>query len=711
MREKDNTNLKNKINIKNLLTKNSQTSFNLQRVNIQTIPKEKTPNYFNCDKKFNTKLSNKITYLNSTIANNNLNNNYSSNEEQISFFGFHNSNKEPSPINSLNSSPYSTYTQKKRNYKRLQKKYKHKYNNFNMNSSNSMNNLSLNSKIINTNQSVSLNSSSTSSYNDCSDSSDFSYRSREYKKKNYKELMMAEEDDLDYLKRREVGLESSDEEENDNSTDNNNSLEENYSNEIERILIEIYNKNISIISSGNYSEINNNKNEIEDIEKQIKKYLKKKDLKTNLLVLKILSDKIKELVGKYKEKVFEIDEIKAIHDKYILKMQSLRNNQIIHCNNSVGSNVATNSNSSYDSYNYNYNYNYNYYDEENNNNKNNIFLNAQDEAASKEITNILLRELKNIKKTLKISSKEIESIFKYPLSLLRNENGKKIKFSIELMQSEEFCETLLNDDFIKYLLNQMRGILNQIKTSNVAKLIEEVLQDCDEHKNEMTRFVKYIGEKLGNRNDNNEFNNKNIINNNLEEYEIKDNSNNNNSLDEQNGKNTAFSLDNGSSIEGIQFKNDNIKNKNNNELEELNKDNNFINRSKKNKKKKQKNNENENKNDNIKINFKDIDELLNYINDETDSKKGKKKGKKGKKNKKQNHINEEKECENNLLNNKNNDNNNEDEINCGDYDDSYFEKIFDVFKKDIEKDTVKFCDINKIEPCLSMEFLTKKCSN
>jgi hypothetical protein len=159
MREKDNTNLKNKINIKNLLTKNSQTSFNLQRVNIQTIPKEKTQNYFNCDKKFNTKLSNKITYLNSTIANNNLNNNYSSNEEQISFFGFHNSNKEPSPINSLNSSPYSTYTQKKRNYKRLQKKYKHKYNNFNMNSSNSMNNLSLNSKIINTNQSVSLNSS------------------------------------------------------------------------------------------------------------------------------------------------------------------------------------------------------------------------------------------------------------------------------------------------------------------------------------------------------------------------------------------------------------------------------------------------------------------------------------------------------------------------------------------------------------------------
>ena len=110
--------------------------------------------------------------------------------------------------------------------------------------------------------------------------------------------MMADDDDMDYLKRREVGLVSSEEEENDNSIDNNNSLEENFSNEIERILIEIYNKNIPIISSGNYSEINKNKNEIEDIEKQIKKYLKKKNFKTNLLVLKCLSNKIKEKIIK-----------------------------------------------------------------------------------------------------------------------------------------------------------------------------------------------------------------------------------------------------------------------------------------------------------------------------------------------------------------------------------------------------------------------------
>ena len=699
MREKDNTNLKNKINLKNLLVKKTQQTFNLQSINIQTITKDKSQNYFNEDKKFiNTKLPNKIRYLNSSLTNNNINNNYLLNEDQISFFSFYNSNKEPSPINSLNSSPNSTHTQKKRNYKRLQKRYKNKYNNFNINTSNSINNLSLNSKIINTNQSVSLNTSSSSSYNDCSDSSNFSYRSRENKRKNYKELMMAEEDDLDYLKRKEVGLVSSDEEENNNSVDNNNSLEENFSNEIERILIEIYNKNISIISSGNYSDINKNRSEIEDIEKQIKKFLKKKNFKTNLLVLKCLSNKIKELVGKYKEKVFEIEEIKKIYDTSKLKMQLLRNNQILHSNNSVGSNVATNSNSSYDSY----------MNDEETYFKKNILLNVENEITGKGISNTLLRELINIKKTLKISSKEIESIFKYPLNLLKNENGKKIKFSVELMQSEEFCKTLLNDEFIYTLLSQMKGIFTQISIPNITQCIEEVLEDCD-HKNEMTRFVKYINEKLGITNENND-NNKNEINNYLDDYKIRENSNNNNLLEEQIGKNTAFSLDTGSSTEGILFKNDKvIKNKSSNESEDFNKNNNSNSNKKSKKKKQKKNSENEIKNENNKVNFKDIDELLNYINDETDSKKGKKRGKKSRKNKKQNNLNKEKEIEMNN-NTKNIENNNEEDNNYTTNNDEDFEKIFNDFKRDIEKDSVYIYDINKIEPCLSQDFITNVCS-
>ena len=699
MREKDNINLKNKINLKNLLVKKAQQSFNLQSINIQTITKDKSQYFFHEDKNFiNTKIPNKIKYLNSTFSNNNLNNNYLLSDDQMSFFSFYNSNKEPSPINSLNSSPYSTYTQKKSNYKRLQQKHRYKYNHFNINTSNSINNLSLNSKIINTNQSVSLSSSSSSSYNDCSDSSEASYRSRKNKRKNYKELMMAEEDDLDYLKRREVGLVSDDEEENNNSIENNNSLEENFSNEIERILIEIYNKNISIISSGNYNDMNKNKSEIEDIEKQIKKFLKKKKFKTNLLVLKCLSNKIKELVGKYKEKVFEIEEIKTTYETYKLKMQLLRNNPIIRSNNSVGSNDATNLNSSYDSYGN---------DEENIFKNNNFLLNDQNEVRGKGISNILLRELINIKKTLKISSKEIEGIFKYPLSLLKNENGRKLKFSIELMQSEEFCKTLLNDEFIYSLLSQIKNIFSQISIPNITQYIEEVLEDCD-HKNEMTRFVKYINEKLGiNENDDN---NKKENNNYLDEYKIKENLNDNNILEEQIGKNTVFSLDTGSTNEETPYKNENIiKNQNSKDFEEYNQNNDS---NKKTKKKKRKNNENENKNENKnennKINFKDIDELLNYINDETDSKKGKKKNKKGRKNKKQNNNNREKETEDNNLKNSNVNNNEEDNLKD---DDEEFEKLFNDFKNDIEKDSVYIYDINKIEPCLSNDFISKKCAN
>ena len=50
-------------------------------------------------------------------------------------------------------------------------------------------------------------------------------------------------------------------------------------------------------------------------------------------MLKSLSNKIKELVGKYKEKVFEIEDIKNIYDANQLKRQFILSNQIIHYNN------------------------------------------------------------------------------------------------------------------------------------------------------------------------------------------------------------------------------------------------------------------------------------------------------------------------------------------------------------------------------------------
>ena len=649
MKAKDSKNLKKKIGLKNLFVQKNTQSFKPKNINIQTINIDKTNNYFNEDKKFfSTKNLNKIRYLNNSSIIYNINNaNYLQDEEQISLFDSSGSDRVPSPIDSLKSSSYFTNTIKKRKYKRHQKKIK-----------NNINNLSLNSNINNCNNSIFLYSSSSSD-NDYSES-DVSCNSRDDRKKIYYEKMMIEENELDYLKRSEVGLISSEEEDN-NSVDNSNSIEENFNNEIERILIEIYNKNISIVSSGyyNYNEINKNNSEIEDIEKQIKKYLKKENFKTILLVLKSLSNKIKELVGKYKEKVFEIEDIKNIYDANQHKRQILLSNQIIHCNNSIESNVATNSNSNSPCESFN---------EEENYIKNNLLINVDDEIAGKGIANILLRELINIKKTLKISSKEIEGIFKYPLNILKDENGKKIKFSVELMQCEEFCKTLLNDDLISALLNQIKNIFYQIKTPKYIKLIEELEENCI-HKNEMTRFVEYINGRLddikrnsNNNNDNDldESNGEEIINNDITENKIE--------------KETDFSL------------NKSFSNESNGTVKKI----------KRKKNNKNKNNKNENdENINKEMTFKDIDELLNYINEDSDSKKGKKKCRKSKKNKKQNNSVKDNQQEK-KENNENSDDNLFDED---------FEKEFEIFKNDIENNSIHINKITKTKPCLSDDFL------
>ena len=165
----------------------------------------------------------------------------------------------------------------------------------------------------------------------------------------------------------------------------------------------------------------------------------------------------------------------------------------------------------------------------------------------------------------------------------------------------------------------------------------------------------------------------------------------------------------------LQIKNENYnKNNESNYLEELKSDeekigendiNNIINtgeevnkkiKRKKNKKIEEEKIEENNEKDELK--FKDIDEILNYINDDTDSKKGKKKGKKAKKNKNKN-INKE-EKENKKIKNDNNKNNDTNELVYN------FENEFENFKDEIAKNTLFIYEINnKIKPCLSENFL------
>ena len=652
MKEKNFKNLKNKIGLKNFLVSKNKPTFKSKNINIKTFNIEKNYNYFNEDKNFFAEKNlNNIRYLNS-INNYNIvtKNDFFHKKKKNSFLNSSDSERTPSPISIMGSSPYIPSGKKKlkkRGYHHNNIRYR-KINKY-INANDSLiHNLSFN-----TNSNISYinsNSSSSEEDNEYTDLSEASFKSKENKRKKYLDKMLVEENDLDYLKKSEVGLYSSEEDDYNNSVENiNNSIEENFNNEIERILIEIYNKNISLISTGNIYEINKNFGEVQDIEKQIKKYLQRENLSTNLLVLKSLSNKIKELIGKYKEKVFEIEKIKLIRKDL---QQRLLNEQIIRCNNSLESNVATN---------YNSNESYNSGIDEENFIKKNLVLKREEELNKKGVSFILLRELINIQRTLKVSSKEIEGIFKYPLNILKNEDGKKIKFSVELMQREEFCRTILEDDLISNILIQIKEIFYRQKNQKITKWLIE-LEESYQHKNEMTKFTKYINDLLP-----------------IKSFSEKENKMiENNYFDELNIKDEKFVGNCDSVIQGeISKKMKRKKNK---------KGNNKINEKI----------EDEKETEKEELKFKDIDEILNYINDTSDTKKGKKKYKKGKKNKNK-IVNKEgdKSKETTIINN-NEDNNYQDE----------FDIQFENFKNDLIKNTVFVYEINeKIKPCLSENFL------
>ena len=180
----------------------------------------------------------------------------------------------------------------------------------------------------------------------------------------------------------------------------------------------------------------------------------------------------------------------------------------------------------------------------------------------------------------------------------------------------------------------------------------------------MSKFVKYINDKLQIRCENY---NKNNESNYLEELKSDEEK-----IVENNIINTP--------VEEINKK---IKRKKNKKIEEEKVNNNNTNKIE----------------EKEEMQFKDIDEILNYINDDTDSKKGKKKGKKAKKNKNKNSNNKE-EKENRIINNENDNDNEVSELLHN------FEKEFENFKNEITKDTIFIYEINnKIKPCLSDNFL------
>lgn len=77
------------------------------------------------------------------------------------------------------------------------------------------------------------------------------------------------------------------------------------------------------------------------------------------------------------------------------------------------------------------------------------------------------------------------------------------------MQREEFCKILLEDELISYILNQIKENFYGLKYQKITKWILE-LDECYTHKNEMTKFIKYINDRIPN----NKIQNENNVNDN-----------------------------------------------------------------------------------------------------------------------------------------------------------------------------------------------------
>ena len=401
---------------------------------------------------------------------------------------------------------------------------------------------------------------------------------------------------------------------------------------------------------------------------------------------------MKELINKYKEKIFEFSDISKIYKNYQRKQNNESNNDLSHEFFSINSKNNQNNNNS------------------NTQNsllisqikKNKIYHNlveqVQKEINENKISDTLLRELLNIKETLQQSSFEISQIFKYPLSLL------KTKFSMEQIQLEAFNKILVKDDLISTLLFQIKVLFQNNHNKKFLDLVSIIEDDKNYTKNEMVKFDQLLEEKLKNKSLINSINNiYNNSNSTKAQSDICDDEMSNGSNEEiiikQNFNNYRKNILTNSVSSTQSQSNSNGNNQNlegNNNEEEMK----YIDK-------------------NI-----DIDTLVKIIDSQEDNCSHKKKKKKKNKNKNKktlNNINLGVKIYNNKINNNDNNisnninnnnnylknNNSFNNLNNSKNDVSDFEDVFKDFKEDITKNSLYIYETNKMKCNISSNFLLK----
>ena len=215
---------------------------------------------------------------------------------------------------------------------------------------------------------------------------------------------------------------------------------------IEKILINIFNK---FITPGNvdmeYSDIHIHQNKI--------KLLCLQQEKSKIVYILLI--KIRSLIKKYREKLFELPNIielrEKIYQKYYKRSHSF--NKII-SDNYI--NFALDRPSINHSFSKTKKMLFNYY------------LTIKN----------LFCELKNIKNCLRRTAPIIEKIFEVPLS-------KYQKFSIWECEKEDYLKILIHDDFI---WNQ----ISKSKNSYLNEIISEITEDHNMNLTEMTERIEYF---------------------------------------------------------------------------------------------------------------------------------------------------------------------------------------------------------------------------
>ena len=284
------------------------------------------------------------------------------------------------------------------------------------------------------------------------------------------------------------------------------------------------------------------------------------------------------------------------------------------------------------------------------------FFQITKDSKNRNLGNAIIRELNNIKTSLKNSSYEIKQIFQYHLNLLKE------NFSIECIQLEAFNSILIKDDLISTILFQIKNYLSQKKTKYNIEFIDCLKNDKNYDKKEMTRFDKLLSKKLKIKYEGfNENSKECIINNNSIESD--------NIYSKKNILSSSFS-----SIDSPDNINNNIQK------------NQVINNSK-----------DTIEDEKSKLDELDIDDLVKLIDSDENTvhKKKKKKKNKTKKNKNNKNINQEEKTQIKI----------ESCLNKEDDLFKNFEILYNEFKKDIIENSSEYNCNQKIKPKLSTNWL------